>query len=717
MLYPSGYRPYTPTGSGGYSTTPTKIVMAPPPMAVQSPNGHTPASPLAYQAQTHIMPSGAPIPHSHVPPYALSASAGKKPAEFPRNLQFGSMVISVHGELGKGSFGIVYKGTVVIKEIMEKTLYVAVKEIKCKSVKELAQAEYEAKLLQKLSEKQPDSLPVFSRMGVAMSTGRCACPGSYVHQTQATGPDRWTLTIVMDRVRGVPIDEFTKTAACKRGYDEALKLSVLLLVQMCPTMQRVSPLCVHRDVNAHNIMVDVLPGESKDQQTQFTLIDFGLATDTKAWQDGEWKSKDIAGDCRYWPCSCWKQFMYGFKYLLADGNDAQEYMYNLDAHSLGLTCLQVLVETTKQPWPAHVNAVHAAFSAYWQDATKFHKELYAVFQGHGTWANLKKSFLQQQIVERTRQNLDRLKAALLESSKWEAPVGAAFFQCVRQMISGKKLNWSELQRILLEANCDRGRVFASTGPATPSSSFASTATAPYAASTAPTTAASSTTATSAAVEGPEVVAPVGEPATIVAPVEMPMMRQCSEPDQSAMMTTPPRERRFGHRRQHTTDDGSMSRHVPDHQVPAMYHSYTSQDVRAPRFTRPDGEPSSNESPRRPYQRPPMPSSNSRKSSKKKAPPGIITDEASNILPSPLRGFSPMGEVTHRRVQSVGSMSLHAPGAIEEDSKSETRCTPREQFNGTHPLSGVLRQITEECCVRKMNSLQAMSSGYLRQHTE
>jgi len=211
---------------------------------------------------------------------------------------------------------------------------------------------------------------------------------------------------------------------------------------------------VHRDVNAHNILLKARSSslEDKDDDSPaddvFTLIDFGLASDAKGWQNGDWKTENIGGDCRYWPVSCWKQFLFGFKYLLSDPVDVEEYVHNLDAHSLSLTCLQLLNEVTTGPRPPHAEALFSAFATYWKDAVTFHTELFAVFQGKGNWAALKKSFLQQQIVEVTRRNLDRLKHALDACAKGEDARTFNFLRCIRKMISGQHTDWGDLQKIL-----------------------------------------------------------------------------------------------------------------------------------------------------------------------------------------------------------------------------------------------------------------------------
>merc|ERR1719401_3052155 len=110
--------------------------------------------------------------------------------------------VSLEGHLGKGGFGSVSKGKAHMRGELQD---VAVKEITCNSAKERHQAQYEAKLQQQLS--------WFSNPST-----RCACPAYYASDTHALSPYRSVVRIVMDRVHGVPIDEFTRDASRKRSY-------------------------------------------------------------------------------------------------------------------------------------------------------------------------------------------------------------------------------------------------------------------------------------------------------------------------------------------------------------------------------------------------------------------------------------------------------------------------------------------------------------------
>jgi len=160
---------------------------------------------------------------------------------------------------------------------------------------------------------------------------------------------------------------------------------------------------------------------------------------------------DIGGDCRYWPVSSWKLFMFGFRYLLQDMQVANEYIHNLDVHSLVLTCIQLLVEVVSGQFPDRAEVLEKAWLKYWEDALRFWKQLYACFKSRGgDWNALKCAFTQQQVVEATGRNLKALRNALsacATASEEEASI-SALFRTLSRMLDGEVVEWSELARLL-----------------------------------------------------------------------------------------------------------------------------------------------------------------------------------------------------------------------------------------------------------------------------
>lgn len=428
--------------------------------AIQTPMRH-----LVAEASPVVSPSkGAAVAAATAPPTAEQHTVvGIRTTKDGQKATLGGKTYSLKGVLGKGSFGVVYSGKEEVADCEGRE--VAVKEIRCKSLKECQQAEYEATLLQKVTKENNEC----GKSASSSVSRRIACPAWLASQKVATGPSQWTVLIAMEKVAGTPLDEFAKEVSNRRPYSEAVELSRQLLEQLCPAMQKVSKLCVHRDINAHNILLTpasppadpsaecsadkdtAMPASSKEARAGngnvFTLIDFGLATDWTSWKAGDWKVRDIGGDCRYWPVSSWKLFLFGYKYLLGNQQWTDEYVHNLDAHTVVLTCIQLIAEVSNGAWPAHAEPVRAAWNQYWIDAMRFWKQLYSCFKGQGDWNALKSAFLQQQVAETTKRNLDKLRASLMSCAA-SSEEQSAFFTTLAGALAGKPVDWSEMEQLL-----------------------------------------------------------------------------------------------------------------------------------------------------------------------------------------------------------------------------------------------------------------------------
>ena len=85
----------------------------------------------------------------------------------------------------------------------------------------------------------------------------------------------------MERVTGEPLDGWEAKKKGTLAFDDSCTLAGIMLEQLVPTFDRVSEIAFHRDVNAHNILINV---DNDDISTaNFTLIDFGLAVDAREW--------------------------------------------------------------------------------------------------------------------------------------------------------------------------------------------------------------------------------------------------------------------------------------------------------------------------------------------------------------------------------------------------------------------------------------------------
>lgn len=342
-------------------------------------------------------------------------------------IAIGGVLCQVTKPLGMGSFGVVWAG------IGEGRGDVAIKEIMCRSEVELARAEYEAELLQSLTDQ-----------------GACRLPLFVASQTACFDDGLFSLRVVMSRLHGDPLDKFLQDQALsprashvpvERQVCDAFRFARCLVVQLAPTVASIAKIAYHRDVNAHNILVAAsIPGEA---EPQFGLVDFGLAVDAVRWMDAsptntggasEWEFQDVGGDCRYWPTSAWRQFEVGCHELAGSSDLCLEYQTHLDLQGLGITAAQVLAEMlpriTMGPaasavasdglWKVQVDsgvweglqAYLTAWDDYWQYATHYWSCLLQTFRTGGDWNALKNAFIEIGVHALISDSLYRLRLAI-----------------------------------------------------------------------------------------------------------------------------------------------------------------------------------------------------------------------------------------------------------------------------------------------------------------
>jgi len=144
-----------------------------------------------------------------------------------------------------------------------------------------------------------------------------------------------------------------------------------------------------------------------------------LAVDANKWRAGEPGAGDLGGDGRYWPASAWFVFCYGTRALEREALLCTEYRTNLDAHSLGLTALRVLVELLPAEGGPSVVAramlrLRAAWQQYWRDAQQFWQPIFDAFRGAGDFNTVRASFIRARVHETVMDDLCALRSALCE---------------------------------------------------------------------------------------------------------------------------------------------------------------------------------------------------------------------------------------------------------------------------------------------------------------
>jgi len=357
-------------------------------------------------------------------------------------LKIGDCQCKITTGLGTGSFGTVWAA-----ECLEggPGREVAIKEILCRSSVELANAQFEGKLLEMVQSHAracgSSCAPNVGREAYALG-GRDPLdriPDLVGTETEICGEEAWHVRLAMTRVPGISLDRFLEgrchrlggscssgstRSSIKKGsqcFTEACSLARDLILQLSPAMEHISKLSYHRDVNSHNILIE---GDSSNPV--FGLVDFGLAVDLAKWQGPmgplSWHLVDIGGDCRYWPMSAWLQFECGWRELSKYPPLSQEYQTQLDFHALGITALQVLAalsppaskESTGSITP-QFKALQVAWDQYWQNVTRFWQRLLNVFRTGGDQNALKVACIEEHVHNIVGANLAALRSAMRQA--------------------------------------------------------------------------------------------------------------------------------------------------------------------------------------------------------------------------------------------------------------------------------------------------------------
>jgi serine/threonine protein kinase len=424
-------------GAGGYANQQQSRFAQPFPGASReaTPERHAGSPPLSASSSRKQLNAGSP---------PLSASSSRKQVNSPgsvRKLTIQHSSFTLQKELGKGSFGVVYAGT---DDNSDEP--VAIKDIKCRSEKELDQAKFEFDVMKKLQDKLATTSP-----RRAQSVNKLHCPKFFATQSIMLGPSQWKVLGAMERVTGEPLDGWEAKKKGTLAFDDSCTLAGIMLEQLVPTFDRVSEIAFHRDVNAHNILINV---DNDDISTaNFTLIDFGLAVDAREWINGKWKTHDIGGDCRYWPASAWMQFIYGYKYLEKMKSHSHHYIKMLDIYSLALNAIQLIVDTMDPNSAPAAAALGPAWARYWDHSTHFWKQVYAVFSKGGDWNRLKNDFMKIRAQETTEANVKKLRDLLNQFAKEPSLVQhRSLFTALAAMLELDAITWKEVQAKLREGS-------------------------------------------------------------------------------------------------------------------------------------------------------------------------------------------------------------------------------------------------------------------------
>lgn len=268
-------------------------------------------------------------------------------------------------------------------------------------------------------------------------------PSLVASETIRSGQESWRVRLAMTQMPGEPLDLFLESwrrqcAAGRRSHvAQSCELARQLLLQLCPTFENISGLAYHRDVNAHNILIE----GGWEGNASYGLVDFGLAVDAQCWQsednagaapvrptrvgsDGSctWHHLDVGGDCRYWPVSAWLQFLLGWREVSASPALSVEYQTRLDLHALGITGIQIIAESLPpmpEPdgaagpdVPEEMWALQRAWERYWGRVLPLHCQLVDTFTKNGDWDALKIEYITGSVHTVVADDLRALRSAL-----------------------------------------------------------------------------------------------------------------------------------------------------------------------------------------------------------------------------------------------------------------------------------------------------------------
>lgn len=291
------------------------------------------------------------------------------------------------GVIGRGAFGVVQKAVELCSEDKGYERVAAVKFMTAKTAQAFETAIFEADLLRLLT----------ASLG-SKAIGRV--PQYFGHNAVAKG-NGGEVHLAMSFISGVVLDQWVygiSDAQHKRvdvnelvygrlpngrqqtlGLHEACHMTHCLLEQIASVMGALEPFAFHRDVSSHNVMIN-FPSAKEDGtmgNPNFALIDFGLAVNSRTWND-VWNRSNLAGDPRYWTAAAWMAFAFGFNHVEYNDNQGhvRQYLSRVDHYGVGILGLEIFfaVWDGSQPDEDFVGTglreTRAAWRELWEDVVR-----------------------------------------------------------------------------------------------------------------------------------------------------------------------------------------------------------------------------------------------------------------------------------------------------------------------------------------------------------
>lgn len=318
--------------------------------------------------------------------------------EVPEQLHVGGVAhidgrtFDLSRELGRGNFGVVFeayaRAVANPSSVAVKVSEIKGDEIMRSHLRTLLQTEID--ILQRLTDELCERSPA-SAVRVPKYICHTVSPSKAVFaMTKVTGHplDEW--------LYDVSTDDFKKTTPtvwvsgklscgleshCNSvGLLSACDFACTLLTQLAPVLSVLEGIGVHRDISAHNLLIDdaAMAGGGC---AEFSLIDFGMAVEAPTWAQ-RWGTSGISGDPRYWsPAHCLHMILGPQAFEHHHPVLARLYRERIDHYALGVVALEMLFGRWVGPYDEDkasgpmesMVAARRAWQRYWSLAwTLFH---------------------------------------------------------------------------------------------------------------------------------------------------------------------------------------------------------------------------------------------------------------------------------------------------------------------------------------------------------
>eukprot|EP00930_Biecheleria_cincta_P074085 TRINITY_DN6130_c0_g2_i1.p1 TRINITY_DN6130_c0_g2~~TRINITY_DN6130_c0_g2_i1.p1 ORF type:complete len:732 (-),score=175.78 TRINITY_DN6130_c0_g2_i1:81-2276(-) len=411
-------------------------------------------------------------------PSCAATQPALAPAPSANSVMIGTRTFDRVRTLGSGSFGVVWE---VTETSGKSSKLLALKKSKVKKEnKEMIEAcLLEAEVLRELVQRLPATIaeqnfvPRYETHCCLSNAGQMDVLLA-MSKLNGTPLDCWLYgvderklnTMTIEAILDGPLPDGQRST---KTLEQACDFTLALINQMTPIFETLQTIAFHRDISAHNFLIN-----AEGQKPHFSVLDFGLAVRSSSWKR-EWHGRNIAGDPRYFSPAAWMQLTHGFKYLENNPRTdwKQQYVDRLDHYSFGILICELLFGLWQGPaefedqqaeisaaWRTNLEAARQSWRTYWGTCVslcqRFHTEGLRAVRHHLAGGHLDAAAEQMQAL-----CTSLARAARQGGSGSGDPRAAALLQTAAELIDPRSsVGWQELK--LRMAQLPEG--FASSSP-------------------------------------------------------------------------------------------------------------------------------------------------------------------------------------------------------------------------------------------------------------